>query len=382
MIAYFSTATSYKIFDEKYAKGEITGVNPAQRFNYNLIKGLSFQTRVTAISALPVIDRDTERIFLEENGTDYICIANKGGRLRKIVNIARYKREAKRALKREKAEWIVCDAVGLAASWTALYAARKFKIPCAAIVTDIPGLTAGKVGFFEKIARRLIKKYDAYIVLTEAMNELVNPCGKPYLVMEGSCYPSQTPAVAEKGKKIFLYSGALWRGAGLDEMMQGFAAAGIAGAQLHIYGDGEYRPEVERFCAAHDCVQYKGCVPNETATARQREAALLVNPRPSSLPFAKYSFPSKTMEYMLSGTPVLMTRLPGLPKEYEKYLYFVEEETAEGFKKAFEEIAGKDEGELLELGEAAKQFVTKNKSYKAQAEKIYNFLCAVSGSGK
>ena len=56
-----------------------------------------------------------------------------------------------------------------------------------------------------------------------------------------------------------------------------------------------------------------GCVTNDEIVRLQCEATLLVNPRPSDKEFCKYSFPSKTIEYMASGTPVLMTKLPGVP---------------------------------------------------------------------
>ena len=374
MILYLSSATSYTIFDEKFDKGEISGVNPAQRFNYNLIRGLSECAGVTAISALPVNDCDTERIYLEEDGVKYICVGNKKGRLRKLFNGIRLRREVRAALKENRADFIVCDAMNLTASIVVKKAAKKFKIPCAALVTDIPGLMLTRVNIHSALSLKFIKKYDAYILLTEAMNEIVNPRNKPYLVMEGTCVPQNFEHVNKSEKKICLYSGALWRDAGILEMMNGFVLADIGGAELHIYGDGEYREKIEEFCKTHKNVRYKGCISNEAVMEKQREATLLINPRRSDLPFAKYSFPSKTMEYMLSGTPVLTTRLSGIPTEYRQYLYFIEEETEQGFAKAFREVLGKEKEEFERMGEAAKRFVTENKSNIVQSKRIYAFL--------
>ena len=380
MILYLSSATSRAVFEEKFLKGEIVGVNPAQKFNYNLIRGLSLFTPVTAISALPVrSDVKSERICVGEDGVQYICIAAVRGKTRKIFNIINYKRELKRIVKRERPEWIVCDAVSLSSSWAARYAARKYKIPCAAVVTDIPGLISGKQGIFETLSRKFLERYDAYILLTEAMNDVVNPRRKPYLIMEGSCFPEPKEARETPKEKICLYSGALWRNAGLETMMRGFVAAGIADAQLHLYGDGAFRSGVEAFCSSHENVKYMGCVSSEEIVKRQREVTLLVNPRRTDLPFTKYSFPSKTLEYMLSGTPVLMTRLPGVPEEYEPYVYFVEEESVDGFAAAFREILGKNEAELCEKGEKARKFVAEKKSYAVQAERIDRFLCGLKG---
>ena len=73
-------------------------------------------------------------------------------------------------------------------------------------------------------------------------------------------------------------------------------------------------------------------------------ATLLINPRFSNEEYTKYSFPSKNMEYMASGTPILTTKLPGMPKEYYEYIYLFEEESIEGMKnkmsmKAIEKIS-------------------------------------------
>ena len=54
--------------------------------------------------------------------------------------------------------------------------------------------------------------------------------------------------------------------------------------------------------------------------AEELKATLLVNPRPTTEEFTIYSFPSKNMEYMASGTPLLTTKLPGMPEEYHQYV--------------------------------------------------------------
>jgi len=46
----------------------------------------------------------------------------------------------------------------------------------------------------------------------------------------------------------------------------------------------------------------------------------------------RYSFPSKLIEYMASATPVLTTRLPGIPPEYEPYVYWIEDDSVEGIE--------------------------------------------------
>ena len=66
-------------------------------------------------------------------------------------------------------------------------------------------------------------------------------------------------------------------------------------------------------------IKYFGVIDFESILLRQKNTDLLINPRPSIDEYTKYSFPSKIMEYMASGTPVLTTKLSGIPMEYYDY---------------------------------------------------------------
>ena len=106
-----------------------------------------------------------------------------------------------------------------------------------------------------------------------------------------------------------------------------------------------------------------------------READLLLNPRPSNIDLSRYSCPSKTFEYMASGTPVLMTKLPGLPEEYYPYLYFFEGESAEGFAKGIRAVLESSKEELHEKGRLAQEFLVKEKNADLQVGRIVDFIC-------
>ena len=113
---------------------------------------------------------------------------------------------------------------------------------------------------------------------------------------------------------------------------------------------------------------------NTEIVAREQEATLLVNPRPTDEEYVKYSFPSKTMEYMASGTPVLTTVLPGMPKEYHPYVYLLEDETAGGITKMLKEVLSNSDEELFRKGTEARRFVLEQKNNVIQARKILEML--------
>lgn len=246
------------------------------------------------------------------------------------------------------------------------------------IVTDLPddqfkSITAKKYN-------ALLEKADGYIFLTEQMNERVNRKGKPYIVLEGHAdttlpeMETESKYEAKGGKKVIVYAGSIQRLYGIQNLVEGFLKANIQDAELQIFGDGDYREELERVAAIHPAVKYMGIRPNSEVVEMEQCAALLVNPRPTAPEYTKYSFPSKNMEYMASGTPILTTKLPGMPKEYYPYIYTIEEDTVEGIAVALKNVFAESIEEREKKGREARDFVLKNKSNMVQAEKIIQFL--------
>jgi hypothetical protein len=107
---------------------------------------------------------------------------------------------------------------------------------------------------------------------------------------------------------------------------------------------------------------------------REKQASLLVNVRDNHDEFTKYSFPSKVIEYMLSGTPMFMTRLSGIPVEYYNYVYSVTNNEVETLRIAMEEICRKSPEELMAFGRNAQEFIKNEKNGRVQAKKILSFF--------
>ena len=77
---------------------------------------------------------------------------------------------------------------------------------------------------------------------------------------------------------------------------------------------------------------------------------------------------------MLSGTPVLTTKLCGIPEEYYPHLYTFDEESVKGFRDKLQETLSLASDELQQKGMAAQRFVLENKSNIKQAQRIEQFF--------
>lgn len=275
---------------------------------------------------------------------------------------------------------IVCDALNISAALGALIGAFFRRFSTVAIVTDVPGVLsyATKITLAQKLNLAIIRRFKSYLLLTQQMSKVVNPKNRPYIVLEGHADEAmahkENTLEGKAEQKVVMYAGSLMEIYGIGNLVEGFLAANIPGAELHIYGDGDYAEKLEKKAAENGVIKYHGVAPNSEIVKAELTATLLVNPRPSHEEYTKYSFPSKNMEYMASGTPVLTTRLPGMPEDHKPYVYFIEREDAEGIKVALQRVLLQDAQTLHDFGTEAKAFVLKEKNNNTQAAKVLAFV--------
>ena len=247
------------------------------------------------------------------------------------------------------------------------------------IVTDLPDMERNSK-LFKKVNNSLFDQSDAFILLTEHMNRRINKSSKPYIVLEGhvdSKAPmpeQQTPYELSDGKKVVMYAGSLKKIYGIGNLVGGFLKAAVPDSELRVYGDGDFKEELLRLCEMYPSVKYMGVRDNAHIVEEEQKASLLINPRPIAPEYTKYSFPSKNMEYMVSGTPLLTTGLPGMPEEYYPYVYIMGEETPDNAAKVIKKILDTPLSDRQKKGMAAREFVLQNKSNVIQAKKILEFL--------
>ena len=202
--------------------------------------------------------------------------------------------------------------------------------------------------------------------------------GKPHVILEGHsdiAMERQEPSLARKtSPRVCMYAGGVSKQYGLENLVKGFRKADLPDARLEIYGPGDYVQELSQIAAEDSRIFYGGMLLNAEIVEREMAATLLVNPRPTGEEYVKYSFPSKTMEYMSTGTPVLTTVLPGMPKEYHPYVYLLEEETADAIAEKLGQIFAQPAEALFEKGMKAREFILKEKNNVTQAGKILAML--------
>ena len=205
--------------------------------------------------------------------------------------------------------------------------------------------------------------------------------GKAVSVIEGMYYSEFDNHFLDGGicmeqsdEKILLYTGTLHARYCIMTLLRAFMMLKNPSYRLVICGDGDSRNTVLECVKMDNRVSYKGQLPREEILVLQQKATLLVNPRTSEGEFTKYSFPSKTIEYLASGTPVLLYKLAGIPDEYYEYCFTVEDNSDEALSKKIDEILNMDRAVLRSLGMRARKFILTEKSPKNQCKKLVDFI--------
>ena len=78
----------------------------------------------------------------------------------------------------------------------------------------------------------------------------------------------------------------------------------------------------------------------------------------------------------MSGKPVVMYKLEGVPDEYDPYLNYLTAETAQEIKQQIQLLIQSDYADLKAKAVAARAFIQENKNAHRQARKIVEMILA------
>lgn len=254
------------------------------------------------------------------------------------------------------------------------------------IIPDIPSLVTAmdkqnpiKAYLLSKRNHKVMEyaaNSNGLVLLTEAMMDFVSKPVK-YIVMEGIVdvdTMSKSNVVLKIDKKVILYTGTLRKIFGVMNLVEAFKMVKDEDAELWICGSGDSKEAIEEAARIDSRIRFWGLVDSNTALEMQHKATILVNPRTSEGEYTKYSFPSKTMEYLLAGRSVIINHLPGIPKEYYDYVYTPKDESIEAFAECISNVLNIDEEEREKRAKAGRDFVIERKNSKIQMQRVIKMI--------
>lgn len=388
-------------YENQILSDSISGVqNAANKLQWSIVDGLCMQENVDLhivnsvfVGSFPTKYRNFLIPSFEFSFGDGLNGKNTGFlNLPLIKFFSKYfhvKKELDRWLAENGDKERVVIAYAMTTPWIELLDYIKSKAPdvkCVLIVPDLPEyMDFSKRSLFRKILKNkhikhLHKKVDAidgYVLLTEYMRDWFEKEIK-YTVVEGIYSNNLDLGFCEIGdrEKTILYTGGLFSAYGVQELVDAFRKLDVAEWKLELIGDGKLLPELKAIASKDHRIIVRGRMPNCEVLKREKQVSILINPRRGDQDFTKYSFPSKTIEYMASGTLMVGYALPGIPKEYEKYYYRIDN-SADGLINALKCVINMTTEERECMGKAARQFIIDNKNSQAQGKKMLDFIYGI-----
>lgn len=252
------------------------------------------------------------------------------------------------------------------------------------IVTDLPQFP-GDCNFLYKIYLRVVEKrwvshclskFDSFVVLTDKMIDFLGVDSKKWIRIEGLYDDTFTFDLPKRYEaRIILYSGSLDLRYGIKSLIDAFTMIESNDIFLWICGGGEEGLNLVINASRKDSrIKYLGILDKGETLYLQSSVTLLVNPRNTVGDYNYYSFPSKTMEYFASGTATLMYKLQGVPEEYFHYCFTIDGNDLETLAHAMVNCVNLPPHELVEIGNAARNFILTKKNSMVQCKKVLDMV--------
>lgn len=147
--------------------------------------------------------------------------------------------------------------------------------------------------------------------------------------------------------------------------------------KLIFTGRGSGQAEIEAAARRDARIEYLGFVSAEEMQRLYEEADVLVNPHACDGPEARYLFPSKVIEYLASGVPVVSTSASRAAELYDGLATFARSDNPRDIAAAIDEVLHTPEPTLRERSLRARAFIETHKVWSRQGERLSGFLAAV-----
>lgn len=101
---------------------------------------------------------------------------------------------------------------------------------------------------------------------------------------------------------------------------------------------------------------------------------MLINPRMLDPYIENFTFPSKLVDYVISGKNVLSSKFKTLPKEYEDFLYLLDSVSKESICSSVESVFREPKEKRKRRIKAGISFIREHQTYNKIAEKLLHFM--------
>jgi glycosyltransferase involved in cell wall biosynthesis len=223
-----------------------------------------------------------------------------------------------------------------------------------------------------------LQKISGIIAMTSKLAEKLAP-GRPVLVIPTIQNPNS--AIPEKNIRdpkddcfTIVYTGGLNHGYGIGLLLDIFKQAKRPNWRLIITGWGEMQKVVEDFAENNPQVKYLGFLDSEGIAEVYRRADVFINPKLTCSPTSDLAFPSKIVEYLNTGKPVVSTNLSIFDDSLREHLIIALVDSPEEMIRCLDNVSSWDVNQRESWRDQTLTYVNNQLSPAAQGTRIHSFI--------
>ena len=287
--------------------------------------------------------------------------------LRKFSLIARYRKETRRLIDTHGYP----DAVIIYNPYphnivTGLWAQSLLGIPMICIVADPP--LRGESSYFKRISHSAGCVFLPWLSYKKWHQT-------PKLHLDGGIEKIKSfyPLFRSTEKVSILYTGLISKANGIELLLRGFQLLKNKDTELWLCGKC-FDQKISDAIVNDSRIKYFGVVSEKKLEELSMKTKLFVNPRLSNIPKNHEEFPSKILEYLSYGKPIITTKTDGISPEYKDVLVFLEKETPECMANTIDDVLQWNDNLLENYYNRVCGFVKNEKLWSLQAEKLLDWI--------
>ena len=202
---------------------------------------------------------------------------------------------------------------------------RLYRIKCSLIIADFT--PAREESTFSGKAKAILcgkqlNCFNEQIVLSPELYKQIK--NESVILLQGGINPKKymdfsRSVMSDKMKIVF--SGALERSTGIDVLLNQFFYVKNDKIKLIISGNGSLKEDVIEATKKDSRIEYRGFLKEAEYLELLKESNVLINPRNMELLQSKNNFPSKILEYLATGRPIISTCFSGY-EYFENNVFF------------------------------------------------------------
>ena len=384
-ILVFSSAMRENDFSLYQEEARIKPNPSNQNFYYKLIKALAINNNVSVVSHRPLVKGMFKRGYLESDTVvdgkiKFYYTNNKSS---KTFKLFKEKQAIEKAAKQAIEDFmshdfvIVTDTLRLNLLKAAKRIAKQYKTKIVGMLTDNPfNLSSGST-FVKKYLVKQGSNLNGYLSLTNGLVQIYNQHAPSY-VFEGlvseECEGKKDPIF-----NYFYFGGSLYERYGVKTLVDAFHKSNVK-YKLVLAGSGPLAEYIEQMAEDDYRILYLSQLSKEKNIAYMRNSIANINPRPLDFKMDDESVPSKLLEYLSIGTPVISTKYPKLYSTFKDDVSWIDGNSLEDMKFALENYNVSNQEEYLKKAATARRKVFEFYGLNVQAESIDHFLTEINSS--